>query len=122
MAVLGPGGCTKLDSIRMPGILEPERGFDPRFSDHAGASAARGVGAGVSAGIDTDTRPQAGDVTIKARLARCPPIAQYLQPAARSPRFVARVFRLNPTEGHRRRLAKAGYFAITPDGRRAKPT
>ena len=104
------------------GILEPERAFDRRdfLTTALGASAALAASAPVSAQeINTDTQGlEAGDVTIKVADGTLP--AYRAMPATGGPFATIlvspEVFGINHyMKDVCRRLAKAGYFAITPD-------
>ena len=104
------------------GILEPERAFDRRdfLTTALGASAALAASAPVSAQqITTDTTGlEAGDVTIKVADGTLP--AYRAMPATGGPfatiLVAPEVFGLNHyMKDVCRRLAKAGYFAISPD-------
>jgi carboxymethylenebutenolidase len=104
------------------GILQPERGFDRRdfLTTALGASAALAASAPASAQeIDTDTKGlEAGDVSVKVAGGSLP--AYRAMPATGGPfatiLVAPEVFGLNHyMKDICRRLAKAGYFAITPD-------
>jgi carboxymethylenebutenolidase len=104
------------------GMLQPERGFDRRdfLTTALGASAALAASAPASAQqIVTDTVGlTAGDVTIKVADGTLP--GYFAMPATGGPFAVIlvapEVFGLNPyMKDICRRLAKAGYYAITPD-------
>jgi len=104
------------------GILEPERAFDRRdfLTTALGASAALAASAPVSAQeINTDAQGlEAGDVTIKVADGTLP--AYRAMPSTGGPfatiLVAPEVFGLNHyMKDVCRRLAKAGYFAISPD-------
>ena len=104
------------------GMLQPERGFDRRDFLHTalGASAALAAAGSASAQqIVTDSNGlEAGDVTIKVSDGTLP--GYRAMPAKGGPFAVIlvapEVFGLNPyMKDICRRLAKAGYYAITPD-------
>jgi carboxymethylenebutenolidase len=104
------------------GMLEPDRAFDRRdfLTTALGASAALAASAGASAqAIVTDAAGlEAGDVTIKVADGTLP--GYRAMPATGGPFAVIlvtpEVFGINPyMKDVCRRLAKAGYFAITPD-------
>jgi carboxymethylenebutenolidase len=104
------------------GILQPERAFDRRdfLATALGASAALAASGTASAQqIVTDTAGlAAGDVTIPVADGTLP--GYYAMPATGGPFPVIlvapEVFGLNPyMKDICRRLAKAGYYAITPD-------
>ncbi len=104
------------------GILEPERPFDRRdfLATALGASAALAAAGTASAQeIVTDTLGlEAGDVTIKVADGTLP--GYRAMPAKGGPFAVVlvtpEVFGINPyLKDVCRRLAKAGYFAVTPD-------
>ena len=104
------------------GFLQPERGFDRRdfLNTALGASAALAAAGSLSAQqIVTDTNGlEAGDVTIKVTDGTLP--GYRAMPAKGGPFAVIlvapEVFGLNPyMKDICRRLAKAGYYAITPD-------
>ena len=103
------------------GILEPERAFDRRdfLSTALGASAALAASGTSAQQIVTDTAGlTAGDVTIKVADGTIP--GYFAMPATGGPFAVIlvapEVFGLNPyMKDICRRLAKAGYYAITPD-------
>ena len=103
------------------GILQPERAFDRRdfLATALGASAALAASGTSAQQIVTDTVGlAAGDVTIKVADGTLP--GYYAMPATGGPFPVIlvapEVFGLNPyMKDVVRRLAKAGYYAITPD-------
>ncbi len=103
------------------GILEPERVFDRRdfLTTALGASAALAASGTSAQQIVTDTVGlTAGDVTIKVADGTLP--GYFAMPATGGPFAVIlvapEVFGLNPyMKDICRRLAKAGYYAITPD-------
>ena len=103
------------------GILQPERAFDRRdfLATALGASAALAASGTSAQQIVTDTIGlAAGDVTIKVADGTLP--GYYAMPATGGPFPVIlvapEVFGLNPyMKDVVRRLAKAGYYAITPD-------
>ena len=106
------------------GMLQPERAFDRRdfLSTALGASAALAAAASASAlaqEVVTDAKGlEAGDVSVKVADGTLP--AYRAMPATGGPFPVIlvapEVFGLNPhMKDICRRLAKAGYFAISPD-------
>jgi carboxymethylenebutenolidase len=110
----------KLDQD-IAGILEPERAFDRRdfLATALGASAALAASGTTAQQIVTDTVGlEAGDVTIKVADGTLP--GYRAMPAVGGPFPVIlvapEVFGLNPhIKDIVRRLAKAGYYAISPD-------